>query len=313
MNYPKGGFVDHERRAAGWVRHQKQIIDQLKAIPEKSAQIVIVAGYDVFIELAEMLKYSLLELGLDKVDIYDSADVKPILYHISIIIRAFRKYTSWALPGYKILFQTEECWNDRKRGVYRYELLEGVHRILEMYDENCKLGNTQKVHYCPVGYSPVWEHNLPKVDEDIDILFHGSITPRRKKFLDELSKKYNVMATSDTFGDKRAELINRSKIVLNIKANDKWSFGPLHCLPAMANKKFMLAEKANGGYGPFKPQFHFKEYNGLHGKKGLLDAVKYWINAGREARDEFAEHAHKWMKVECDFTKIVKNAMGDLL
>lgn len=314
---PVGGIVAQEQKAAEQARKYKQLINMVSNTPTeaKTAQVVIVGSHGVFIELAQMLQHSLLELGLKRVDIWDDTELAKGIggYQFSIIIRAFRKFPTYILPGYKILFQTEECWNDRERGVYRYELLNDAHRVLEMYDENCKLLNTEKVRYCPVGYSPVWEREMPRVEEDIDVLFHGGFTDRRKKFLTELGKKYNVMATKNHYGKERDELINRSKIVINIKARKQWSFGPLHCLPTMANKKFMLAEKADGGYGPFKPQIHFKEYTGLHGEFGLMNAVKYWLDAGREARDKFALEAYNDMKKNCDFTEILKKAMGDLL
>lgn len=282
-------------------------------IEEPSAQIIIVSSYDVFIELSEMIKYSLKQLGFNTVVVRDSIEVDfNEHYHLNFIIRAFRRWIEQMdVSGYKFLFQTEECWNDRERGEYRNELLWGMDRVLEMYDENLKLNNTGNVVYCPVGYSPVWELDLPKVEEDIDICFFGAKTERRKIFLNGLRglglKIFD--ATKNVYGEERQKYINRSKITINIKANDLWSFGPLHCLPAMANKKFMLAEKANGGYGPFKPQVHFKEYDGLTGTWGLKEAVKYWLDAGRDTRDEFAEQAYADMVKTCDFTNILAGAL----
>lgn len=54
--------------------------------------------------------------------------------------------------------------------------------------------------------------------KDIDILFVGTITPRRKMFLDHIAKYYKVFVTSE-FGEKLVSLINRSKIILNIHAD----------------------------------------------------------------------------------------------
>jgi hypothetical protein len=288
---------------------KNKVVD-IKVI-DSSAQIIIVANNNVFIELAEMIKYSLKELGIKNIDIKDCIEVDfEKHYKLNFIIRAFRRWVNQVnVSGYKFLFQTEECWNDREKGEYRNELLWGMDRVLEMYDENLKLNNTGNVVYCPVGYSPVWELDLPKVEEDIDICFFGAKTERRKRFLNGLRQMGGLTiydATKNVYGEERQKYINRSKITINIKANDLWSFGPLHCLPAMANKKFMLAEKANGGYGPFKPQVHFKEYNGL---KDLKKSVAYWLNAGRDARDEFAEQAHADMVKTCDFTKIFAGAL----
>jgi len=59
----------------------------------------------------------------------------------------------------------------------------------------------------------------PSLKKDIDILFVGTITPRRKLFLEEIRKQYNLKIVS-AFGKEMSEWINRSKIVLNIHAED---------------------------------------------------------------------------------------------
>jgi hypothetical protein len=273
------------------------------------ASIIIVANWDVFIEFAESIKYSLTEMGFDRVVIIDSAKWTPPYRHYSlnIVIRAFRPFDYTTLNGHRILFQTEECWNDRESGSYRFKLSHGYDRILEMYDENVKLLGTERVVYCPVGYSPAWERDLPEVEEDIDIYFHGSLTPRRLNFITELRKEgYNIVGVSDHYGKQRDEMIARSKITMNIKAHDMWSYGPMHCLPAQANKQFLMAEKANGGHGPFVPNKHFIEYNGLEDCK---KKVKEWLDKGKDKRTEFAVSAYDDMVKTCDFTEILKSAL----
>ncbi len=57
------------------------------------------------------------------------------------------------------------------------------------------------------------------IDQDIDVLFYGSISPRRKKTLDAIrARGLNVVSTEtgQFLGEKRAELIGRAKVVLNI-------------------------------------------------------------------------------------------------
>jgi hypothetical protein len=280
------------------------------------ARVIIVAGYEVFIELAEMIKYSLETLNYE-VDIVDDhrLDYKAD-YDIQFIIRAFRPFPAYLLkqqqPKSKlVLFQTEECWNDREKKWYRSDLITGVDRVLEMYDENVALPGASIVVYCPVGYSPVWEYDLPEVEEDIDVFFHGSMTDRRKQFcsmIESMGLKKTVFTNKvNYFGKERAEMIMRSKIVINIKANEMWSYGPLHCLPTQCQKKFMLAEKANGGYGPFKPGVHMAEYDGMADCK---EKIRYWLEHEKE-RKEFAKNAYEDMVKTCDFTELFKSAMGN--
>jgi len=277
----------------------------------KNCRIIIVASFEVFNEVAKMLKYSLKEIGFDKIVIEDSKESNIREYYdLNIVIKALRPYPDERnINGYKVLFQTEELWNRRERGFY--DLSSGYDKVLEMYDENVRIPNgTKNVVYCPVGWSPVFENNL-KIPEnqDIDVLFWGSGTDRRKQFEKVLIKEgYNCRfyMNKSLFGNEREELIMRSKIILNIKAHDKWSFGPIHCLPAIANNKFILTEKANGGYGPFVPNRHFIEYNGIN---DLLKKLKYWLPKDEE-RYIFSSKALDLVKKECNFTDIFKKSLN---
>ena len=55
--------------------------------------------------------------------------------------------------------------------------------------------------------------------KDIDILFVGSITERRKEILELISRNYQIQIVS-AFGQDMAEWINRSKIILNFHAEE---------------------------------------------------------------------------------------------
>lgn len=57
----------------------------------------------------------------------------------------------------------------------------------------------------------------PDVPKEIDILFVGSVTPRRCAILEALAQAFKVTVAS-AFGAAAADLMNRSKIVLNIHA-----------------------------------------------------------------------------------------------
>lgn len=274
----------------------------------RTVRIIIAARRGVFIEQAKAIEYSMKQLGIcEGARIQgDSAVNFDKHYDFNFVLRAFRPFQIGSIKGTKIIYQTEELWNRREKG--HYDMSDGYDLALEMYDENVKIPTgTDRVVYCPVGYSPVWESNLPEVEEDIDVLFYGALTDRRNQFINKLKDMgFNCVYIDKKYGLDRDEFIMRSKIVLNIKAHDKWSYGPMHCLPVQANKKFMLAETANGGYGPFKPGVHFAEYDGL---THCVDAVRNWLEHDKE-RKNFAVNAYEDMVKTCDFTSILKNALS---
>jgi hypothetical protein len=56
--------------------------------------------------------------------------------------------------------------------------------------------------------------------KDIDLLFVGSLTPKRKAILEHVQKHFPNSVVTSAFGDEMVALINRAKIVLNIHAID---------------------------------------------------------------------------------------------
>ena len=55
-----------------------------------------------------------------------------------------------------------------------------------------------------------------KVPKDIDILFYGTLNEHRRKVIDALKSKYNLVVCNGVFGDSLDSYILRSKILLNI-------------------------------------------------------------------------------------------------
>jgi hypothetical protein len=79
----------------------------------------------------------------------------------------------------------------------------------------------------PVGFSPEMGHDEGR-ERDIDVLFLGSVDasrPTRARILSELRDDLSasgldlVVPSGPVFGARRSELLNRSKIILNLRSN----------------------------------------------------------------------------------------------
>ncbi len=68
-------------------------------------------------------------------------------------------------------------------------------------------------------FDPNLYFKIPDMEKDIDVLFLGSLTKRRKRILKELSLQCKVEVCS-AFGTEANKYFNRAKIVLNIHAED---------------------------------------------------------------------------------------------
>ena len=251
---------------------------------------VKICNYNVFIELIKSIEYSLKELG-----VFDRFN------GVTFVVKALR---SIPIKGKSILLQTEQLLNKDA-----HHLSSGYYKVLDMFYKNSKYKRgTTNVVYCPVGYSPVWEYNLKPEKKDIDVLFYGGLSKRRKKFLNSISKKFKVYYTSSAFGLKRAKLINKSKVVLYLHPDKKRYHPPLHTLPAQANKAFNLVENSFE-YGLFRPGINFHTFEDLDECMYMLEK---WCS-DNEMREDFAINAYIDLIKNCKYTDVISTIIGDIL
>ena len=274
----------------------------------KNCTIIVIAGWNIFVELANALKCSLEELKI-KTKIIDSEKEIPIT-DMYIVIRAFRNFNTDRLPAesIKILYQTEQLWNRRDKG--NYDMGGGYTRVLELFKENTKIERgTENVVYCPLGYSPVFDTNLPEVqNKENDILFWG-VSERRKEVLNKIKAKGHNIKSIMMFGKERDREIMKSKIILSIKGRDQYGYTPHRSLLSQCKKKFLLCEKGDCDSHPYEADKHFVEYDGL---KDLNDKLNYWLTHDKE-RKEFAENAYNDIKENHNFTEYLKKSLEGLI
>jgi SAM-dependent methyltransferase len=71
--------------------------------------------------------------------------------------------------------------------------------------------------HVPLGYVPELNRILPAQETDIDVLFYGSLNPRRSQIVSALKDSgAKVSVLFGVYGIERDNLISRSKIVLNV-------------------------------------------------------------------------------------------------
>ncbi len=152
------------------------------------------------------------------------------------------------LPADAILFNTEQVAAVSNPGFVVPGCLENKQRVIWDYSEaNAnvlkELGCTRVVH-CPVGYIPSMTMIEP-VEEDIDVLFYGAMTPCRVAILDALaSDGLAVKQLYGVYGAKRDAWIARSKVVLNLHYGFDYGavFEIFRVSHLLANKKCVISE-----------------------------------------------------------------------
>jgi glycosyltransferase involved in cell wall biosynthesis len=118
-----------------------------------------------------------------------------------------------------------------------------------------------KAHFVPLGYHPGYGRDLG-LQRDIDTLFLGALdVPRRRRLLNRLRRRgINVVERGSWFdpanwGEERARLLNRTKILLNFGRHPGELSG-MRLILGMANKALVISEPIYRP-APYVPGTHY--------------------------------------------------------
>lgn len=125
---------------------------------------------------------------------------------------------STPMPRRFILYQTEIYGNHWWTDDYR----EKCRRALQIWDYSAD--NLRQYDFGNPKYlMPPWEWSVGALpDKDIELLFYGYINHRRRPLLDAVMRRTNIPLTivEDSYGADMIEVLKRTKVVLNIHAQD---------------------------------------------------------------------------------------------
>ena len=200
-------------------------------------------------EAAEALHHGFAELGID-VPVYENhfgPDATPIVFgahHLS-------ESGAGKLPADAILYNFEQLREGAPWFQPRYLALLGRFRVwdysLSNIDYLQRSNISPQARHVPVGYVPQWSR-IESAEQDIDVLFFGTLTDRRKRVLyalADLGLKARYLV--GVFGPERDRWIARSKVVLNIHAQAGGLFEYLRVLYLLANRKAVVTEPGEVG------------------------------------------------------------------
>jgi hypothetical protein len=162
---------------------------------------------------------------------------------------------STLLPQNYIVYQLEQISVEGNKWLTEkyVEVMKGAKQVWDYSLKNVNklsLGGVKNVLHVPISYSDNLEvvdcTKVPDSEKDIDILFMGSINPRRKDLLERLKTIEGakiMIADGGLWGEERIGLMKRSKIVINIHyygANSLLEMARLSVL--LANHSFIISE-----------------------------------------------------------------------
>lgn len=181
--------------------------------------------------------------------------------------------------------------------------LEKVKKIDKMTDV--------KTMYMPYGYSSYHEHLYTKNNEkDIDILFYGSGSDRRKLIYQNIRNTFpdkNFVVKDNLYDEnQKSNLVSRSKIVLSISSSNlNYTTNDLVRLSYLiSNKIFVIAERVGDSFTEDK----LSKYITFCDKSDMCDKIKYYLENENETitKSEIAyDMFKKDFNMENELVKII--------
>ena len=134
--------------------------------------------------------------------------------------------SAWMTPALLDLFRRHEVWDYSARNAARYaELGLPAPRVV------------------PIGYVPELTRIAP-ADEDIDVLFYGSVNERRQAVLSALAARgLRVHAPFGVYGEERDRLVARARVVLNVHYYEAKVFEIVRVSYLLANRRCVVSER----------------------------------------------------------------------
>jgi GT2 family glycosyltransferase len=206
-----------------------------------------------------------------------------ILYNLEQVERG----SSWMTPALVDLFRRHPLWDYSARNASRYpEMGLPAPRVV------------------PVGWVPELARIAP-AEEDIDVLFYGSMNERRRAVLSALAERgLRVHAAFGVYGAERDRLVARSKVVLNVHFYEAKVFEVVRVSYLLGNGRCVVSERGAdlAEEGELEGGVAFAPY------EGLVDACAR-LCADAEARRRLAAEGRRIM-VRRDERRILADALG---
>lgn len=198
-----------------------------------------------FEDFARALAQALRDLGHEVVPTHDAKPGRLIMFGANNMSDPEGK-----LPADAIVFNTEQLLIN-EGPAFHFQNYKGFanHVVWDYSTANIhqlhKLGIAKTV-LCPVAYHPSMA-SIDPAEEDIDVLFYGSVNPRRREILDALDNAgIKVERLFNVYGKERDAFIARSKIVLNLHFYERAVFEIFRVSHLLANKRCVVTE--DGGF-----------------------------------------------------------------
>jgi hypothetical protein len=212
-----------------------------------------------------------------------------------------------ALPSDALLARTIFICAEQPETVHFDDNVELAPRAGAVFDINLRSVELFKAagipaHYLALGYTDLWDHYDPERERDIDVLFLGSLSPRRLRYLGEYGSVLarwkthlqisdnsapNTGSSTSFVTDRKWDLLSRAKVLINLHQGELPYFEWLRAMDAIHCGAVIVSERSEG-FEPLRSGHNvfFGDPRSLgYIADGLLADPPYLAEIGRATHD----------------------------
>jgi hypothetical protein len=242
-----------------------------------------------FEEVALSLREAFAALDMDAPIVTDALQVRGTAIVLGPHLMQYMVY-----PRDLILYNLEQVYQNPRAMTPGYVEILKQHPV---WDYSARNVTTLAAHgirasLCGIGYMPALTRIQRAPVKDIDVLFIGSMNPRRGQVLDQIGSRGAVVTVAfDSYGAERDGLIARAKIVLNLHFYQAKLFEIVRVSYLLANRVCVVSETGLDAEleAPFAGGVAFAGYDGLA-------SACLRLLADEAARDRIAEKGFEQMR-----------------
>ena len=242
--------------------HSRQAMERAYSI-----WIVSPQGYlhsRCFEEVALALHEAFGELGYDAPIVTDAARAEGQTIALGVNLLRPGAY----IPPNCILYNLEQISADSPWLRMEYVDLLQRYRVWDYSAKNVAALNTAGIgaSLCELGYMPGLSRIQRAQDQDIDVVFVGSMNSRRRRILEDLQDhNKKVTGAFNIYGAERDALYARAKLVINIHYYEAKLFEIVRCSYLFANRICVVSESGRDSEieNRYRGGVAFAPYEGL--------------------------------------------------
>lgn len=220
LRYLKRGDLSGLLRRLKWYARERSNIKVRRLLAKENGAVwgVLCTPHTEFI--ARAISGRLFDNGIGSEVIIGEIDQFDHDFYVVLCPQMFKQ-----LPpaNRRAVFQLEQSVSSRWFNKNYIRILNDSFAVLEYSLQNVSFLETKKVsypkvHYLPIGAVALDEFEGNALSKKYDFVFYGDSlsSERRRRFLEQLQKKYNVKICNNIFGEEMYEIIRQAKAVINI-------------------------------------------------------------------------------------------------